>query len=91
MSLERWNQFTHKQQFGNMAAELGRASSQLSKNKTQNCIDSIYRVLEMLEYQKTIDNNNELCRFNEYVASLIIIQDKEHIDECAQYCLSFAI
>jgi hypothetical protein len=91
MSLERWNQFTHKQQFGNMAAELGRASSQLNKNKIQNCIDSLYRVLEMLEYQKTIDNNLELCRFNEYVSSLIITQNKDQIDECAKYCLSFAL
>jgi hypothetical protein len=72
MSLERWNQFTLKQQWGNIAAELGRASSQLSKGNSINCNLSLYRVLEMINYQKSIYNNSEIFRFYEYVSSLTI-------------------
>jgi hypothetical protein len=91
MSLERWNQFTPQQQFGNIAAELGRASSQLSKGNYENCNLSLYRVLEMIDYQKSIYNNTEIFRFYEYVAGLTINNDKNQIDECASYCLSFCL
>ncbi len=91
MSLERWNQFTSKQQCGNIAAKLGRASSQLSKGNNDNCNISLYRVLDMINYQKTIYYNSEIFRFYEYVAELTINNDKSQIDECASYCLSFAI
>ena len=76
MSLERWNQFTLQQQFGNIAAELGRASSQSFKGSNENCNLSLFRVLEMINYLKSNYNNTEIFRFYEYVAELTINNDK---------------
>ena len=47
----------------------------------------MYRVLEMLDYNKAVDKNIEMFRFYEYIATQIEEPNIEILQQCHDYTL----
>ena len=89
MVSEKWNKMTKYQRYGNITSELWRSKHSLEIDNIDNYKLSMYRVLEMLDYNKAVEKNIEMFRFYEYIAQQIDNPDIEILNNCYNYTMGF--
>lgn len=88
MISEKWNQMSKYQRFGNISSEICRSIQYLELESMANYESSMYRVLDMIDYNKNVDKNIELFRFYEHIAGLIFEPDLDELKSCFQYTMT---